>query len=107
MKASASAMLRLNPHPPNNHHMKQFRLEKSTTASHSALSRFYVFNAAGDIIGSINVEPNEEADLLAHWRSSSPAPAARAAASQNLMVKAMTEAARKHPLSQQAILRGC
>ena len=85
--------------------MKQFRLEKSTR-SHSALSRFHVFNAAGEIVGSINVQPNEEADLLAHWRSSSPAPA-RTAAGKNPMIDAMVSASRKYgPLSQQAILRG-
>ena len=90
--------------------MKQFRLEKSTAASHSALTRFNVFNSAGDIVGSISVQPNEEADLLAHWRSSAPAPTARAAAAtgKNPMIAAMVSASRKYgPISQQAILRGC
>ena len=59
--------------------MKQFRLEKSTTPSHSATTRFNVFDARGDVIGCINVDPSEEADLLAHWKSA-PQPRATAGA---------------------------
>ena len=36
------------------------------------MTRFNVFNARGDIIGSINVPPDEEQDLLTHWRSQCP-----------------------------------
>jgi hypothetical protein len=91
--------------------MKHFRLEKSTTASHSALTRFNVFNSRGDIVGSINVEPSEEADLLAHWRSSSPAPARAAAevttTGKQAMVRAMVAASGRNRLSRAAVLRGC
>lgn len=95
--------------------MTHFRLEKSTTASsHSSVTRFNVFNARGDIIGSINVPPDEEQDLLTHWRSSAPAPA-RAAATpraagkkENPMIAALLNASRRNgPLTRAAILRAC
>lgn len=84
-----------------------FRLEK--TASNRVVSKFHVLNAAGDIVGSSNVKPSEEADLLAHWKGAPRAAprAATAAGKENRMVSAMAEAAKKHPLSKQAVLRGC
>ena len=112
--------------------MKQFTLSKSTTASHSALTRFNVFNAVGDIIGSINVPPEEEAycsrtgvtaprqpRAIAGKNSAVAAMVAAAkrlgaaspryyAGKENSAVAAMLEAAKKHgPASREAILRGC
>jgi hypothetical protein len=84
-----------------------FLLEKSE-ASDTYLSRFRVKNAAGDVVGHINVKPSEEADLLAHWRSSAQAPARAAAGKrENPMVAAMVKASKRHPLNKQAVLRGC
>jgi hypothetical protein len=81
-----------------------FRLEK--TASNRVVSKFHVLNARGDIIGSINVKPSEEADLLAHWRGAAPAPAATSD-KQGGAVAAMVRAAKQNRLSKQAVLRGC
>jgi hypothetical protein len=44
-----------------------FRLTKKFSSSNSVRSTFHVLNSAGDIVGSINVAPSEEADLLKHW----------------------------------------
>ena len=85
--------------------MKQFQLSRQPRGQ--TTTRFHVIASDNSVCGIITV-PNEEVDdLERHWVASSPAPAARTAAGkQNLMVKAMTEAARRHPLNQQAILRG-
>lgn len=80
-----------------------FRLEKSAT-SNRALTKFSVLNADGDIIGSINVKPSEEADLRAQLRDVAPSSAKKAASSG---VSAMAKAMRARRPNQQAILRGC
>jgi FAD/FMN-containing dehydrogenase len=70
-----------------------------------------VLDGAGTICGRISVPPEEARDLLAHCkdaapRSNAPAPAA-ARGKQNPVVSAMLAAAKRHPLSRAAILRGC
>jgi predicted helicase len=88
--------------------MKQFKLLRQ--APGAALTKFLVYDSAGSISGSINV-PNEAAnDLARHWVTQPMAEAAlatSAAGKQNPMVSAMLAAARKHPLSRAAVLRGC
>jgi hypothetical protein len=54
-----------------------FRLEKKS--SNHALVKFHILNAGGDIVGSINVPPREERDLLKCWRDSAPAAGAKSA----------------------------
>ena len=83
----------------------KFTLQKSTNST-AALSKFHVRNAAGDIVGSINVHPSEEADLLKHWLGATPAPRAATAGKENPAVAAMLAAAGRNKLSKQAILRG-
>ena len=86
-----------------------FRLEKSTT-SNRALTKFSVLNADGDIIGSINVKPSEEADLRAQWRDVAPQAATNKAAAANSRKEISVMAAamqKKRGVNQQAILRGC
>jgi hypothetical protein len=85
--------------------MKQFRLEK--ISSNNSISRFNVLDGTG-ICGRISVAPKDEAALLACWKDTAP-PAANAAArgKQNPMVGAMIRAAKKHPLTRAAVLRGC
>jgi hypothetical protein len=114
--------------------MKQFRLSKQSSGP--LITKFFVYNSAGDTIGSINV-PNEDAgDLERHWLGSAAEPqalalaAAKAATSskrvidalvaakrgapvaaparkhENPMIAAMLAAAPRNRLSQQAILRG-
>ena len=70
-----------------------FKLVKKSTGP--ALSVFRVVNSAGAAVGSINVRPDEEGDLLAHWRADA-APAAKPA----------VKAVRLPQLSKKAILRG-
>ena len=70
-----------------------FKLVKKSTGP--ALSVFHVVNSAGAIVGSINVRPDEEKDLLRYWRTHPPA------------VKPAVKAVRLPAVSKQAILRGC
>ena len=37
------------------------------TSSNQVVAKYHVTNSAGDICGSINVSPSEEADVLSHW----------------------------------------
>jgi hypothetical protein len=85
----------------------KFTLEKSPTSDH-AVTRFDVRDAAGSLVGRINVPPEQSSDLVAHWKDT-PRPASNAVGKRNPMVGAMVRAAaaRKHPLSKQAVLRGC
>ena len=84
--------------------MTTFRLEKST-ASTQALAKFNVRNAAGDLVGSINVKPSEENDLRAHWKGAPATSSPRNAASASKQIKAMVAAGRLP--DQRAVLRGC
>jgi hypothetical protein len=45
-------------------------IKKSSTA---ALAKFQVLNAAGDIVGSVNVPPSQVDDLLRCWTGTAPA----------------------------------
>jgi anthranilate phosphoribosyltransferase len=94
--------------------MKQFRLSRQSPGA--TITKFHVYDSAGDIIGSINVANEDAADLQKHWLGSATQPKATAAAAlatsargeqQNPMVAAMVRAAKKHPLNRAAILRGC
>ena len=65
-----------------------------------ALAKFHVVNRAGDIVGSVNVPPEEVNALLQHWSGPVERPAAR------MSVPAM-KFAKPRPMSRAAILRGC
>ena len=80
----------------------QFRLERKSANRTSV--RFNVM--LGDsLVGTINVSPAQEADLLAHWKAS-PHPTAKAAGRVAAGKAAMVEALRKGPrLSKAALLR--
>ena len=81
-----------------------FRLERKS-ANH-AVVKFHITNAAGDIVGSVNVKPDEVSDLEKCWRNSPTAGAA--ATKQSTAAAAMAAALRKGPkLSRAGILRGC
>ena len=84
---------------------QSFKLERVSKTN--ALVKFHIKNTAGDVVGSVNVAPEEESALLSHWKAD-PAPVAQAAAGKpNRMVDVMVAAARKRPrASLQAILRG-
>ena len=104
--------------------MKQFRLLKQSVGE--TITKFFVYNSAGDTIGSINV-PNEDADdLERHWlqpQAAAPTkkgalvaameehpgslPPDHARQKENPAGAAMVRAAPKNRLSQAAILRGC
>ena len=51
--------------------MTTFKLEKST-ASNRTISKFNVIDGDGALCGIISVKPEEEADLLAHWKGAPP-----------------------------------
>lgn len=75
-------------------------VKKSATV---ALAKFQIVNAAGDIVGSVSVPPNQVSDLVRNWvgakdSQSSQSPRASLAASflRN-----------RKPISKAAILRGC
>ncbi len=83
-----------------------FRLEKQSPGKQ--LTKFFVYDDANAIVGTINV-PNEAAsDLERHWKGA-PAPQSSprntANAKQDRSVAAMVAASRKQ--SRAAILRGC
>jgi hypothetical protein len=107
--------------------MKQFKLSRQPPGP--TLTRFFVYDG-DDIIGSVNVANEDATALEKHWigatqpkavaprRSSALAealaakrqPGSHPPASnkeQNPMVAAMVRAAKRHPLNQQAVLRGC
>jgi hypothetical protein len=74
-------------------------VHKSTNA---ALATFHIRDARGDIVGHVNVKPDEVADLQKCWRCAVPAGAAKPAGAA-----AMAAAFKKLPkLSKKAILRG-
>lgn len=65
-------------------------------------TKFQVMNSAGDVCGSISVEPNQVTDLLRCWSGErQPSPK-----QNNPMVVAMMKLKRR-PMNRQAILRGC
>jgi hypothetical protein len=112
--------------------MTTFKLSRQSVGV--TITKFFVYNAAGDIIGSINVPNEDAADLEKHWlgsatqpqvstllassrrkenalvaamqkRTGSPA-LAPARKHENPMVDAMLRVAPKNRLSPAAILRG-
>ena len=82
-----------------------FQLVKST-ASTKALAKFNVMRG-DDLVGSITVKPEEEADLLAHWKGAPTAKSSpkNAASNAGKQISAMIKAGR--PPSRAAVLRGC
>ena len=62
-----------------NLHMN-FRPEKQERTK--AVAKFHILNARGELCGSVNVPPAQEADLLKHWRPQQAAPAAANAAAK-------------------------
>jgi hypothetical protein len=80
----------------------KYRLIKK--CSNRARTTFHVLNSSDDVVGSINVSPNEEADLLKHW-SGSVEGVKQQSQNRNPIVAAMKLKA--HPMSRAAILRSC
>ena len=75
--------------------------------SDRAKTVFHVTNTAGDILGSISVRPEEEADLL---RRFGPADNAGPPSSSAVGRRAMAKCLKTLPFNeagQRAILRGC
>jgi hypothetical protein len=60
---------------------------------------FHVLNGKGDVIGSINVPPQEASDLLRHWRGAIDQPARASVPAPMLGI-------RPFRFSRQAALRG-
>jgi dihydrodipicolinate synthase/N-acetylneuraminate lyase len=82
-----------------------FKLEKKS--ANRVLVKYHITNARGDICGSVNVSPEEKADLLKHWREPAPA-AATASARHQPAVNAISAALRRGPrMNKEAVLRGC
>ena len=78
--------------------MTSFKLVKKSATR--ALVNFHILNSVGHVVGSVNVPPSQEADLLAHWKGPS-------AAAKPGGPSAIAAALLKGPrLSRQAILRG-
>ena len=77
-------------------------VKKSATA---ALTKFQILNAAGDIVGSVNVPPNQVSDLLRCWTGTAPAKDSPQQSPRNALAAASLKA--RKPTSKQAILRGC
>jgi hypothetical protein len=91
------------PKQTNHYHMN-FKFSRQPRGQ--TTTSFHVLADDNSTCGIITV-PNAQADDLAkHWLGSAPAPA-RATAGNNPMVSAMMTAAKKHPLSRGAVLRGC
>jgi hypothetical protein len=110
----------------------KFRLEKKS--SNRALTKFHILNSADETVGSVNVPPSQESDLLKHWTGAKAAAAkpatgvfARAMQRRAQAAGATVAAAAKQPTAaaklsaalrskgprlskeagKQAILRGC
>jgi hypothetical protein len=62
-----------------------------------AVAKFFVFDQAGDIVGSINVPPGQIDALLKQWMGPVDRPQARMSVPR----------LKPRPMSRQAILRGC
>jgi hypothetical protein len=80
--------------------MMQFRLEKKEATK--ALVKFHILNSAGELCGSVNVPPAQEADLLKHWRAPQATTAAKPADGKAAIVAALKRGPR---LTRQALLR--
>jgi hypothetical protein len=77
--------------------MTKFELVKKAT--NKLRTTFHVLGAGGDIVGSINVAPSEEADLLRHWNGPAGRPQARGAVGRAPMLSVR--------MNRAAVLRGC
>ena len=64
------------------------------------IAKFQVLNQAGDIVGSINVPPQEIDVLLRQWSGPTDRPRVQNSAPAMSLAK-------PRPMSRQAILRGC
>jgi hypothetical protein len=83
--------------------MSKFKLIKQF--SNQLVTKFHVLRG-DDIVGSINIKPDEEADLLRHW--SGPAPSASAQAGAGIPAMRMAAAmlrAKPARMSRAALLR--
>jgi hypothetical protein len=80
-----------------------FRLiQKSATA---ALAKFHIVNAAGDIVGSVNVPPNQVSNLFRNWVETKDSQGSSKQSPQSALAKAFLR--NRKPISKQAVLRGC
>jgi hypothetical protein len=83
----------------------KFNLVKKS--SNQLVVKYHVTNSDGDICGSINVSPSEEADLLRCWVGSTAKPQqSRMSSQRNPMVAALLNAKSKF-INRQALLRSC
>jgi hypothetical protein len=83
----------------------KFNLKK--VSSNQVVAKFHVLNSDGDICGSINVLPHEEADLLRCWVGSTAKPQQSKMSQKNPMITAMMAALKSKGMNRQAILRSC
>lgn len=86
--------------------MNKFQLVKKS--ENRLVTKFQVLNDAGDIVGSIGVEPGQVADLLRHWSGPVEGSSSSKAQSQkqNPVVAAIMNA-KSRVVNRQAILRSC
>ena len=89
-----------------------FKLVQRST--NKSLTKFHVLNSADEIIGSINVPPEQVADLLRHWAGPVDGPKQQHAPLRtgegqgtSAMARAMMARKPRPAISQAAILRGC
>jgi hypothetical protein len=110
--------------------MKQFRLSRQPSGP--VLTKFYIYDGAGDLIGAVNVRNEQASDLERHWPGGATQPKAAAitkkggalaaaleaakrpgslapspSRDENPAIDAMLRAARQNRLTKQAVLRGC
>ena len=82
-----------------------FKLEK--VSANAALVKYHITNSTGELVGSVNVKPKDEAALLKHWSApQEAAPAAKAAGKAGRSKEAIVAALKRGPkLSKAALLR--
>jgi hypothetical protein len=84
--------------------MTTFRLERKS--SNRSLTKFFIYDSAGAIVGSISVPPEQERDLLAHWKDASPAPVNANTKRPNAMLEALKRGPKlSKEASRRAVLR--
>ena len=82
-----------------------FKLEK--VSANAALVKYHITSSTGELCGSVNVKPKDEAALLKHWHTPQEAAPAASAAGKAARSKEAIAAALKRgrPLSKAALLR--
>ena len=84
-----------------------FKLEK--VEANKDLVKFHIWNSADELVGSVNVQPKDESDLLRSWKGESATPAPKAAKPADRATRAkeaFVAALKKGPrLNKAALLR--